>query len=99
MGWGMSMGIGWPNASAQSNPIPPSFTGYFGFFNYCNGDFVEQTYYGPTTQTWQVGQIVQYPDSPYENNYVIINSIRASLDGEFYPIVTLQGPALNGCPA
>jgi hypothetical protein len=43
MGWGMSMGIGWPNASAQSTP--PVYI-YFTINSLCNGAILE----GVTTQ-------------------------------------------------
>jgi len=75
--------------------VNPPFTGYFGFQEYCNGTINMTTqYYGPTTQTWQIGQVVRNMDSVFENNYVIISDIRAEGTGS----VTLVGPALNGCP-
>jgi hypothetical protein len=81
----------------NSCPEPP-FTGYFGFQEYCNGGETERTYYGPTTQTWQVGQVVRNIGAPIADNYVIINSIVPDLGGEYYPMTELQGPALNSCP-
>jgi hypothetical protein len=78
-----------------SCPIAP-FTGYFGFTQYCNGVRQPQTYYGPTTQTWQIGQVVRNMDSISVDNHVIINSIVTDPgDSDF---ATLIGPALNGCP-
>jgi hypothetical protein len=83
-------------AYSSCQPLP--FTGYFGFVQYCGGRAAEQTYYGPTTQTWQIGQVVINADFPSETAYVIINSIVPDLGGEWYPFANLQGPALNGCP-
>lgn len=70
---------------------------YFGFREYCNGSEVNQTYYGPAVQIWQVGQVVRNAEFPSVDNYVIINSIVPDLGGE-YQMTTLIGPALNGCP-
>jgi len=75
--------------------VNPPFTGYFGFQEYCNGTVNMQTsYYGPTTQTWQVGQVVRNIEAPFADNYVIINDIKAEATSS----TTLVGPALNGCP-
>lgn len=73
------------------------FTGYFGFNEYCDGGEANRTYYGPTTQTWQIGQVVRIAGNKEPYTYVIINSIVSNLDA-IYPMVTLQGPALDGCP-
>jgi len=82
----------------NSCEVNPGFTGYFGFQEYCSGAEQERTYYGPTTQTWQVGQVVRNTEAPFADNYVIILSIVPDLGGESYPMTTLAGPALDGCP-
>ena len=71
---------------------------YFGFREYCGGKVGPQTYYGPAVQTWQIGQVVRNIGAPFAENYIIINSIVPDLGGKLYPMTTLEGPPLNGCP-
>jgi len=81
----------------NSCEVNPPFTGYFGFNQYCDGSITPfPLFYGPTTQNWQIGQVVRIAGDIEPYTYVIINQI--TTDPGDSGLITLVGPALNGCP-
>ena len=53
------------------------FTGYFGFNEYCDGGEANRTYYGPTTQTWQIKLLSSWRKGPlhFTQYFTVFDSI------------------------
>jgi len=94
MGWGMSMGIGWPNASASAGP--PVVMGYFEIASLCSGILVP----GTTSQLvdtslYSPGDYVAYnTEIGYLAGLQLGNIVSAPSD----EVLIISGPVYTGCP-
>jgi hypothetical protein len=91
MGWGMGIGIGWPNASAQG---VPEVMGYFYIIDRCDGGSLP---IGSTTQLvstsfYSTGNYVRCDNF---STRVLLGTIAPEISPDNYEI---SGEVFNSCP-
>ena len=91
----MSMGIGWPNASAQITPV---VMGYFELVSICDNtawpsDLTSQLI---DTNLYNVGDYVEYVSETNHRTGILLGNIVFS-PGEA-GVINISGPAYIGCP-
>ena len=90
MGWGIGIGIGWPNASSSGNIEPDT---YFIIDAYCNGKPIPP---GGTTTQFVSSAIYNTGDYVYAENQLSRVLLGTKTDIEA-TTENISGPSYNSC--